>query len=294
MKKFLNHLHLIAWSVLMAGCLGSCSDDDSYNTSHPDKGAVVVTTDWTDCSSDAVPPESYVLRIGTQEQTVNNKTNVFPALFLPGEQELLVWHPAGGITISGDTATVNTLPDGTLDPQPDHLFSAAQELLIVADDTLKVTARMQQHICNLTLTLNLKPGDEERLAGTSATLTGIAPAVDLVTGDITAAEGKTVVPVFQLETDTGKPRTAENPQLIAILRLLGVMSGERQILTLVLTLTDGHVHTVTADLTDALKNFDGELEPLMLDATLELPTEAGFEVSISDWKEINNGNIEIH
>lgn len=284
---------LIFASVLLLLPAG-CVKDDLYNTPHPDKGAVVVTTDWTGSSSDAVLPDDYVLRIGTQEQTVNGGTNVFPALFLPGEQDLLVWHHAEGITISGNAATVNTLPNGTLEPMPGYLFSAAQKLVIAADDTLRVTTQMQQHIRSLTLTLKLRPGDEERLAGTSATLTGITSAVNLVTGDVAAAGGKAIVPVFLPGTDDGETYAAGSPLLIATMRLLGVVSGERQILTLVLTLTDGHVQTITADLTDALKDFNGELEPLMLDATLELPTEAGFEASISDWKEIDNGNIEIH
>ena len=36
--------------------LSSCVKDDLYNTPHPDKGAVEVTTDWTGRSSDAVVP----------------------------------------------------------------------------------------------------------------------------------------------------------------------------------------------------------------------------------------------
>ena len=44
--------------------LSSCVKDDLYNTPHPDKGAVEVTTDWTGRSSDAVVPADYILRIG--------------------------------------------------------------------------------------------------------------------------------------------------------------------------------------------------------------------------------------
>ena len=130
-----GRLLIFALAVLQ---LISCGKDDSDNTSHPDKGAVKVTTDWTNRSSDAVLPADYILRIGNEEQTVKGETNAFKSLFLPGTQNLLVYHQAEGITISGTTATVNTLEDGTLNPMPGFLFSAAKELDIQKDDTLDI------------------------------------------------------------------------------------------------------------------------------------------------------------
>lgn len=280
--------------------LSGCVKDDLYNTPHPDKGAVVVTTDWTGRSSDAVVPGSYILRIGTGEQTVSGETNAFDALFLPGEQDLLVYHQAEGITVSGNTATVNTLPDGTLEPMPGYLFSAARKLEIEKDDTLKVTVPMQQHIRSLTLALKLKEGDEQRIGSTAATLTGIASAVDLTTGAITATEGKTVIPAFILGTDdggtraAGQTRTTGQPQLSATMRLLGVIAGEKQVLTLTVTLKDGYMQTIITDLTEILKNFGGDMEPLELDATLELPVAAGMSATITGWNVVDNGDIKVN
>lgn len=272
----------------------SCVKDDLYNTPHPDQGAVEVTADWTECSSEAAMPSSYILRIGTQEQTVSGETNAFDALFLPGRQDLLVYNTAEGITLSDHTATVNTLPDGTLEPMPGYIFSAAQALEIEKDDTLKVTAVMQQHIRRLTLSLKLKPGDEGRIATTAATLTGIASAVDLTTGTLAATGGKTVIPVFVPGTDNGGARAAGQPLLAATLRLLGVASGEQQILTVVLTLMDGYVQTITTDLTEKLKDFGSGMEPLELDATLELPVSAGTGATITDWNVVDNGDIKVN
>lgn len=274
--------------------LGGCVKDDLYNTPHPDKGAIVVTTDWTGRSSDATLPGSYILRIGTQEQTVSGETNAFDALFLPGRQDLLVYHVAEGVTTSDNTATVNTLPDGTLDAMPGYLFSAAQTLEIEKDDTLKVTAVMKQHIRSLTLALKLNPGDEGRIAHTAATLTGIASAVELGTGTVSATKGKTVSPAFAVRTDGGGTRTAGQPVLAATLRLLGVTNGEKQLLTLLLTLTDGHVQTFTTDLTENLKNFGSGMEPLQLSATLELPKAGNTGGAITGWTEMDNGDITIH
>lgn len=275
--------------------LTGCVKDDLYNTPHPDKGAVRVTTDWSGASSDAVLPQSYMLRIGTQEQTASGTDNAFNTLFEPGRQDLLVYHQTEGITLTDHTATVNTLADGTLNPMPGYLFSGAEELEIVKDDTLQVTVKMEQRIRSLTLVLKLTPGDKERIVSTAATLTGIASAMDLRDGAITAAEGKAVVPAFAIATDNGRMRAEGQPILSATLRLLGAMPGEKQILTLAITLPDGYVHTITSDLTEALKNFgEADMEPLELDATLELPVEAGMDATITDWKEVDNGHIDIH
>ena len=272
-----------------------CGKDDLHNTPHPDRGAVTVTTDWSRRSSDATVPESYVLRIGDKEQTVSGETNTFTDLFLPGRQDLLIFHQPEGITVSGTTATVNTLTNGILEPMPDYLLSGTAELEIVKDDTLSITVPMRQHTRRLTLTLKLNPGDEQRITGTSATLTGIASAIDLTTGAIISTEGKTVIPTFALGTDN-ETRATGQPVLIATLRLLGVIAEEKQVLTLAVTLTDGYVQDITTDLTETLKHFEtgADMEPLKLDATLTLPIEAGMNGSITGWTEVDNGNIDLH
>lgn len=65
-------------------------------------------------------------------------------------------------------------------------------------------------------------------------------------------------------------------------------------LTVVLTLTDGHVQTVTTDLTGLLKNFRDDMEPLELDATLELPVSAGVSATITGWNVVDNGEIKVN
>lgn len=273
---------------------GSCVKDDLHNTPHPDKGAVRVTTDWSGRSSEASVPGSHTLRIGEESQEVTAETNTFKSLLAPGSYRLLVYNTPEGISITGNTATVDTKDDGTLTPQPGYLFSAAKELDVAADDTLKVTLPMQQHIRSLTLTLELAEGDKERIAGTTATLTGIAHSLDLTTGTQTAGQtGRTIAPEFKFSTVT--PTRAEGkPALAAMLRLMGVIAGERQTLTVTVTLTDGSVQTLVTDLTDLLKDFGGTMEALRLDALLNLPTAGSMNGTITGWKEVDNGNITIH
>lgn len=273
---------------------GSCVKDDLHNTPHPDKGAVRVTTDWSGRSSEAFVPGSHTLRIGEESQEVTAETNTFSSLLAPGTYGLLAYNTPEGISVSGDTATADTQDDGTLAPQPGYLFSATRELEVAADDTLEVTLPVQQHIRSLTLTLQLEEGDRERIAGTTATLTGIAYSLDLTTGKQTAGQtGRTVAPEFRIGTVT--PTRAEGkPALAAMLRLMGVVAGERQTLTLSVSLTDGSVQTLVTDLTGPLKDFGGTMEPLRLDALLRLPAEGGMGGTITGWKEVDNGNITIH
>ena len=298
MKAF--HFYKIM-GLLAALSLSSCVKDDLYNTPHPDRGAVQVTTDWTAASADAVLPDSYILRLGTQEQTVNTETDALNTLFEPGTHTLLVYHQTAGITVSGTTATVNTREDGTLEPLPGYLFSASGVLEIVKDDTLQVNIKMQQHTRCLTLTLNLTPGDEQRISTTAATLTGIASAIDLTDGTFTTT-GQTVSPVFILGTvEDTHTRASGTPVLSATLHLLGMITTQKQQLTLAHSLTNGTTQTLTTDLTELLKNFStgGSMEPLTLDATLQLPPteededlEIGFSGSISNWTPGNGANGE--
>ena len=73
------------------------------------------------------------------------------------------------------------------------------------------------------------------------------------------------------------------------------MTGEKQVLTLVITLADGYVQTISTDLTELLKNFGhAEMEPLELDAALELPVASGVGGKISDWNVVDNGDIKVN
>lgn len=290
------------YSQILAGLLvcstltlSSCVKDTLYNTPHPDKGAVVVNTDWSGRSSEAIKPTEYLLRIGEEEQTVNADVNTFKSLLVPSTQKLLVYHQAEGITISGTTATVNIMEDGSLNPMPSYLFSSYKEITIPTDDTLRVAMPMKQYIRQLVLMLELKEGDEKIIAGTTATLTGIAPSVDLTTGEINATSGKYMIPTFEITTAAPKNRAAGVPALAATMRIFGIMTAEKQDLSIAVALTNGTVQTITTDLTDYLKNFgSGEMEPLVLDATLSLPPEVGMTATISDWNTVNNGDINVN
>lgn len=104
-----------------------------------------------------------------------------------------------------------------------------------------------------------------------------------------------IIPAFQISTDVSKNRAARVPVLAATMRLFGIIQTEKQELAITVVLTNGTAQTITTDLTDYLKNFgNGELEPLVMDATLSLPPEVGVSATISDWNIVNNGDININ
>ncbi len=292
-----NKLHSLVLTGLVLGSailLNSCAKDDPFHTSHPDEGALKVTTDWSSRSSDATMPSTYVLRIGSEEQTVQGETNTLKSLFSPGILTVFVYNQTEGITINGNTATVNTLADGTLNPSPGFLFSAVKDVNILPDDTVHATIQMRQHIRTLQLVLSLSAGDERRIEGTSAVLTGIASTIELTNGTLNMTDIKQIIPAFTLMS-TATSRAETRPALSATICILGVATAEKQQLTVNVMMTNGTTETVSSDITDALKNFSvGTLDPLILNATLTLSSDAGIHAGIHDWTVVDNGDVNLH
>ena len=70
--------------MVAAVLLASCVKDDLYNTPHPDKGAVVITTDWTDALAESTVPGTYLLRMDDGKAVpTSEKTTVYPELLTP-------------------------------------------------------------------------------------------------------------------------------------------------------------------------------------------------------------------
>ncbi|WP_448778699.1 FimB/Mfa2 family fimbrial subunit [Bacteroides congonensis] len=276
--------------------MASCVKDDIYNTPHPAQGAVVITTDWSARAEQAVQPISYTLRLSGQsgqsdEQSVKGNTNLFHSLLAPAAYGLLVYNTPEAVTVSGDIARVASTGHGnSIESLPGYLFSATQTLDVVKDDTLFVTVGMRQRIRQLTLVLKLKEGDHDRITGLDATLSGIAPSVNLKTGELPLTAETSLSPIFGKATDSDGL-----PVLAATIRLLGIATGERQELSVAVTLDNQSVQTIKTDLTDVLReSFDGSMSPLVLGANFDLPSRGDFSGNISDWNPIEGGHVDIH
>lgn len=203
----------------------------------------------------------------------------------PGKHDLVAFNRAEGVGFRDSVAVVEVLADGTLEPLPGFLFTGTGTVDAVADDTTRVTLRMRQRTRTLELVLKLSPGDAGRVEAVEAGLTGIASLLDVRTGEVPAGAVGTVAPVF------GSVTGGEG--FAARVRLLGVVAGEKQVLTLAIRMAGGRVERVVTDLTGALARFGDGVEPLVLDATLELPAAGEVGAVIEGWKVVENGEIEV-
>ena len=269
--------------------LTSCVKDDLYDTPHPDKGAVVIATDWTEALAESTVPETYLLRMdGGEAVQADEKELCYPDLLMPGKHTLLVYNEPEGMTVEGNIATVQ-MQDGTLEPLPEYLFSAEKELEIVQDDTLRVTVPMKRRLCPIVLNLSLKGENTESIALITATLSGMAASVDLRNG-VTGGDNATVA--FDVRQVEARTLTYREGQLEMRCRVTGTDPKERQILTVKVTMADGYVQTIVSDLTEYLKDLNADMEPIELEGTVEAPQDGHFSGTIEKWETVSGGDID--
>ncbi len=277
----------LTFAVSMTGCV----KDELFNTPHPDKGAVVVTTDWTDALAEATVPDTYFLSMdGGETKEVQAVTSCYPDLLLPGKHTLLVYNEPQGMKVSGTTSTVNSLTDGTLEPLPEYLFSAVKELDVVQDDTLRIAVPMIRRLCPIVLNLTLGGENTEDIASITATLGGMAASVDLQTG-AAGSENATVTLDIKQQAET-KARAYTEGRLEMKCRTVGVNPQERQLLTIEVRMADGYVQTIVSDLTDYLKDLNAEMDPIELTGTVEAPQDGHFSGTIEDWETVSGGDTD--
>ena len=103
MKNSITLLCVWATVLLLAGC---DVKDPIYNTPHPDKGQITLTTDWTRRTTGVDIPANYTVASGEYMATVSDATNTLDRLFEPGVCHLRVYNTPEHITVSGSVATV--------------------------------------------------------------------------------------------------------------------------------------------------------------------------------------------
>ena len=265
----------------------SCVKSKLYYTPHPDKGAVVVSADWSNRSEAYAIPVEYTLYhicCGTSDPFMmpGEGEKCCPELFEPGSHTLVAHNAADKISVSGMTAAVAALQDGTIDPMPGYLLSAVQDIEAVPDDTIRVVIPMRQRVRDLHIELTVTEGDPELIESIEGSLSGIAGTFDLVQQKI-AGEAKTVAPSF---TRSGDKVTSD-------MRLLGT-AGDSQILTLGISFSDDRAQTTEEDLTEQLSGFnDGDMTgALTIRGNLRIPVGLDITSVIIDWEPGNGADGE--
>ena len=270
-KRILTHLVLLTLII-------SCSKGKPHQTPHPDQGAVVVTADWSGKSSEADIPQKYVLRIADVKQEVSGEKNTFKQLLDPGQYSLAVYNTPEHIAVDGNVASMEKSSAGDIDPMPGYLFASVREISVLADDSLRVTAPMKQLVRRLDLELTATEGDYSRVQSATATLSGVASAVNIETGERSGAA--TVTETFVQDGQT----------FSLSFRLLGIVPNESQTLVVDITYAGGETQRIDSGLSDAMKGFNDEVKPMKLTGNLHLPIELGSSAAIGVW---NGGKSEV-
>ena len=148
---------LCVWATVLLLLAGCDVKDPIYNTPHPDKGQIVLTTDWTRRTTGVDIPANYTVASGEYTATVSDATNTLDRLFEQGVCHLRVYNTPEHITVSGSVATVAGASgnvDGAgpfVQEMPGWLFMGVTETTIEADTDHTLTVAMQQQVRQLTL-----------------------------------------------------------------------------------------------------------------------------------------------
>lgn len=284
----------IYYAVLLAAALvlsfASCVKDDLFDTSHPDKGEGIILIDWSGKDAEAEIPQSYTLRLGTEEHTVSSADNYFRTLLPQGSYELTVFNTPEGITINGNIATVNSVTEATRSsedtsilPQPEYLFASHQTFSVMEDDSLYVTALMNQYVRRLDIALSTAGTGGVHVTSGTATLSGVARAIDITTGELVGTSAQTSMDL-----------TPEDDESTVSFMILGVTPVEVQTLTADLTFSNGETKTVVSDLTEQLTKVNSSTETTKITGDLEIESVGGVMTArITGWQTGNGGGENV-
>lgn len=281
--------NVLTVAVVTALSFTSCVKDELFNTPHPDKGAVVVSADFSERSASCTAPAEYLLHhtcceVAEPCTMPGGDEKCHPELFSPGSHTFHAWNVCEKITVADGTVKVNETAPGTIESMPGYLFTAREEKEIVKDDTTHVEIKMLQRTRDLRLELTVTEGDPELIASVRGTLTGVAGAFDLAGQTTPMGNAANATVAFARDED----------KLTAGARLLGFI-GTAPTLTLEIVFTDGRTQTVLHDsFAEAVKDFGKEMtETLVLTNNLNTPVEAGMTATIEEWKPGNGGGEDV-
>jgi hypothetical protein len=272
---------LCIWATLfLAGC---DVKDPIYNTPHPDKGAIVISADWTRRGEGIAAPAEYITEAARTSFTLHEPVAALTGLFVPGPTELLGYNRAAHVTVKDGIATVDNDPDnaGMQHPEPGVLLAGTTVADVVADDTTSVVLPMRQLFRKIESEVVVTEGDPRRITGIEARLLGVAASIDLRTGEVTGVAAIVPFPFVRLE---GK--------LVGAVWVPGIIPGTAQRMAMTLTFSDGRTETVETDLSEMLKDFNADkLHPMRLTGDVYAPVNSETGGTIIGWTETSGSDV---
>ena len=275
-------IYPIIIATVFSVTLISCVKDNLHDTPYPDKGTVEISTDWSDALSENDIPAVYFISVdGGEAVETKEKAFFHTEPMSPGKHNILAYNKPDAIGIDGTTARVDILEPGIINAMPGYLFSAMKQPEVIQDGNVQVLMPMKRHVCPVKLKLTLTGNNAKNIERIDAVLSGIIASVDLQTG----ATGDDNMSVIM--NKCGHTATEVKMQC----RVLGVTTGYPQLLTVSITMRDGHKEQTTSDLSVKLKTINTDMRPVELRADMDAPQNGVFGWIISDW--IPMGNIDI-
>jgi hypothetical protein len=247
----------------------------------------LLATDWANRGRGIDIPAGYNVKAGDYTITLSGTTNTVSRLFAPGAYHINVWNTADHISVApslegragGEVATAD-YSNGLLG----WFFTGVADRTIEADRDYTINVPMRQQVRELTLVLEPTGDAKDLLAGITASLSGVAGAIDINTGN-PVGDAVSVDLVFAKGSDS---------KYYDAIRLLGT-TGTEQKLTVTLSYAGGNPssQTVVCDLGSPLAVFNtDEQTPFVLNAeAIVTPTATGFTTTIDNW--VENGRTII-
>jgi len=239
MKKEFTIFTFIAVSTLFG-----CTDDDKYNTSHPTKGGVILTVDWSNIESDMPSTyKAYIVYPSGKDTLFNNLSGTSNTLIVePGKATLYVYNDAEHVHVEGSKATIKS--DGDYIPSnPGAFYSFSTEIYTEKDKDIELIALMKQQTAELNFYINIPTSSLDGMKSITAVLEGVASEMDMQTSKMSSPSRVEL-------TFTKKTYYAASS-----LQLLGFAQSSAPSIHLTIELENGNKFTNTGDLTSPLSAF---------------------------------------
>lgn len=310
-------------TLLLAGCEKKelLTHEELYG------GSLLLTADWQGQEHTAATLDValHSLTAGVAADTAFRMPGADASVKLTLQEArygIIALHGAENVRFDGECFRLETsaspagsaaLPAGTsapLLPEPGAFSAGTGVVDARAQESQTYTLKLYPFTRLLTLSFGLDAGAGKRVAGMDAMLSGIA-ASRRVADRNTAQDGAGSIRLemrMKLDATAGEPepwrfsRTrADDGEDIVYLgkhRLLGVHTGERQVLTLVLNYTNGESETLVEDVTGQLSGFneggmDGEGQTgLTLTAHISIAGQPGASATIIDWQPGTDSDLD--